>query len=110
MARNKLALRARQERRSRRDVRCVAVVSLVALEQDGRLVGLTCERGTQLWWVTAHWNLAAIRRSRAELELDWPADVLAISPEADDPAQDVEIEWNDAGLTLFRYAIRAIRR
>ncbi len=80
--------------------------SIMAFTSDNRkLVCFPTDQSSQPWV----WNLAEIRRSLAELELDWPADVLAISPEANDPAQEVEIEWNDAGLTLFQNAIRAIR-
>ncbi len=79
--------------------------SIMAFTSDNRkLVCLPTDLSLQPWV----WNLAEIRRSLAELELDWPANVLAIRPEANDPALEVEIEWSDAGLMLFQNVIRAV--
>jgi len=80
--------------------------SILAFTNDNRkLICLPTDESSQ----ARVWDLAEIRRSLADLELDWPADVLRISPAASDDGMEVEIEWNDAGLTLFQNAIRAIR-
>ncbi len=80
--------------------------SIMAFTSDNRkLVCLPTDQDAQI----RVWNLAEIRRSLAEFELDWPADVLKIAPEANDDAMDVEIEWKDAGFTLFQNAIKAFR-
>lgn len=80
--------------------------SIIAFTNDNRkLVCLPTEESSQ----ARVWDLAEIRRSLADLELDWPAGVLRISPDASDDGMEVEIEWNDTGLTLFQNAIRAIR-
>jgi len=56
------------------------------------------------------WDLAEIRQALFELQLDWPAEVLKTALAADDGALEVEIEWNDAGATLFQNATRALRK
>lgn len=80
--------------------------SLMAFTSDNRkLVSMSADENAQV----RIWDLAEIRRSLKSFDLDWPAEVLASAPKSGDDETDIELEWNDAGWTLLKNAIRAFR-